>query len=140
MSVVLSRKANKFVPKSRWIASLSNGETIFEDHREGEEPAWARLKEYVEAHDLSITNLRAQFESGKTVPLPAGQEGYVQKKKAWITQGAGGVMLCIGYVQKNIAGVHEAANDGDSIFRIVRDPGEPWTIYRKDIREAKARL
>ncbi|MHA2063176.1 MAG: hypothetical protein ACXABY_02225, partial [Candidatus Thorarchaeota archaeon] len=78
--------------------------------------------------------------SGKTVPLPAGQEGYVQKKKAWITQGAGGVMLCIGYVQKNIAGVHEAANDGDSIFRIVRDPGEPWTIYRKDIREAKARL
>ena len=135
--IVLSRKVNKFVPKSRWIASLSNGETIFEDYRDGLEPAWVRLGEYVVENGLSITNLRAHFESGKTVPLPAGQEGYVQKKKAWLTQGAGGVLLCVGYVQQGKAGIHEAGNDGDSVFRIVKDPGEPWAIYRKDIRDGK---
>ncbi len=138
MSVVLSRRVDEFVPKSRWIASLSNGETIFEDIRDGMEPAWVRLSEYVEENDLSITNLRAQFESGKSVPLPAGQEGYGQKKKAWLTTGAGGVLLCVGYVQKGKAGIHEAANDGDSVFRIVKDPGAPWTIYRKDVRDEQA--
>ena len=140
MPVVLSRRVNEFVPKSRWIASLSNGETIFEDLRDEEEPAWERLRRYVEEEGLSITNLRAQFESGKSVPLPAGQEGYVQKKKAWFTTGAAGVLLCVGYIQKGKAGIHEAANDGDSVFRIVSDPGEPWSIYRKDIRDAKVSL
>ena len=137
--IILSRNVNKFVPKSRWIASLSNGETIFEDNRDNEEPAWERLKKYVEENDLSITNLRAQFESGRSVPLPAGQEGYIQKKKAWLTTGSAGVMLCIGYVQGNRAGILEAANDGDSTTRLVKDPGEPWTIYRKDIRDAIAK-
>lgn len=134
MSVIVSKKVNSFVPKSRWIASLSNGETIYEDHRKDQEPSWERLATYVEQEGVSITLLRVQFESGREIKLPAGQEGYIQKKKAWITGGAGGLMLCIGYAFKGRCMIHEASNDGDSISIIGEDPGEPWTIYRKDIR------
>jgi hypothetical protein len=137
MSVVVSKKVNESVPSSRWIASLSNGETIYEDYVDGMNSAWERLAEYVEQEDVSITNLRVQFESGRIVTLPAGQEGYIQKKKAWLTTGQGGVMLCIGYASKGKCLIHEASNDGDSVSIIGADPGEPWTIYKKEIRDAK---
>jgi len=136
MSVVVTKKVNEFVPKSRWIASLSNGETIYEDHIEEVEPAWVRLSEYVEQEDVSITNLRVQFESGRTINLPAGQDGYIQKKKAWLTGGSCGVMLCVGYIQGNKSMIHEASNDGDSVSILGPDPGEPWAIYKKEIRNA----
>lgn len=140
MSVVVTKKVDETVPKSRWIASLSNGETIYEDHKKDEGPAWERLARYVEQEGVSITNLRVQFESGRMINLPAGQEGYIQKKKAWISSGAGGVMLCIGYAQKGRCLIHEASNDGDSVSIIGKDPGEPWTIYKKEIRDVKASL
>ncbi len=135
--IVVSKKVNEFVPRSRWIASLSNGETIYEDYRKDEDPAWERLAEYVEQEDVSITLLRVQFESGKTIKLPAGQEGYIQKKKAWTTGGAGGVMLCIGHAQQGRCLIHEASNDGDSVSIYGADPGAPWTIYSKKVRDAK---
>lgn len=135
--IVLSRKVNEFVPKSRWIVSLSNGETIFEDYRVNEEPAWERLALYVEANSLSITGMRVQFESGLEIKLPSGQEGYIQKKKAWCTGQTSGLLLCVGYTQGNISMIHEASSGGDSVSKIGPDPGEPWTIYRKDIRESK---
>ena len=135
MSVVVSKKVNEFVPKSRWIASLSNGETIYEDNRDGEDPAWVRLAKYVEQEDISITTLRVQFESGRLINLPAGQDGYIQKKKAWLTGGQGGVMLCVGYASKGRCLIHEASNDGDSVSIMGKDPGEPWTIYSKKVRD-----
>ena len=137
MSVVVSKKVNELVPESRWIASLSNGETIYEDQREDEEPAWVRLSLYVEQEDVSITALRVQFESGRLINLPAGQEGYIQKKKAWITSGQGGVMLCVGYVSKGRCLIHEASNDGDSVSIMGVDPGSPWTIYSKKVRDER---
>jgi len=136
--IVLSRKVNKFVPKSRWIVSLSNGETIFEDYRDDEEPAWTRLALYVHENDLSITGMRVQFESGLGIKLPSGQEGYIQKKKAWCTGQTAGLLLCVGYVQGNISMIHEASSSGDSVSKIGPDPGEPWTIYHSDIREKKS--
>lgn len=136
MDFGFSKKVDEFVPKSRWVASLSNGETIYEDHREGYEPTWIRLAEYVLQKDISITNLRVQFESGKIIKLPSGQEGYIQKKKAWLTPGAGGVMLCLGYASKGRCMIHEASNDGDSISIIGVDPGAPWTIYSKKVRDS----
>jgi len=132
--VLVTKKVNETVPKSRWVASLSNGETIFEDHLENEEPAWERLKRYVVENELSITNLRAQFNTGLEITLPPGQEGYIQKKKAWITSGRGGLMLCIGYVQGARCLIHEGSSDGDSISKIGPDPGEPWTIYSRERR------
>jgi hypothetical protein len=135
--IILSRKVDEFVPKTRWIVSLSNGETIFEDHRVDQEATWIRLAKYVEECDISITSMRVQFESGLEIKLPPGQEGYIQKKKAWCTGQAGGLLMCVGYVQGNISQIHEASSSGDSVSKIVEDPGSPWTIYRKDIRESK---
>lgn len=128
---------NDSVPESRWIASLSNGETIFEDIIDDEEPAWERLAKYVEQEDVSITGLRAQFASGKIIHIPAGQDGYIQKKKAWLTSGQGGFMLCVGYASKGRCMIHEASNDGDSVSIYGEDPGAPWTIYKSELRRAK---
>lgn len=133
----LSKSINPDVPKTRWIVSLSNGETIFEDHRKDQPPAWQRLAEYVEEEDLSITAMRVQFDSGLEIKLPSGQEGYIQKKKVWFTGQSGGLCLCVGYVQGDKSMIHEASSDGSSISKIVADPGPPWTIYKKEIREQK---
>lgn len=141
MEVVLSKKVGKYVPEVRWVASLSNGETIFEDRMPDLKPAWSRLAEYVEYNDLSITNLRAQFGPGKgEIKLPAGAEGYIQKKKAWFSSaGSGDELLGIGYIQGNLCLINYAGASGDSFTeRGVPDPGEPFSIYRKDIRQKKA--
>lgn len=140
--IELSRRVDEFVPKDRWVVSLSNGETIYDDRRPGISPAWQRLAEYVEANDLSITSMRLQIR-GVEIKLPSGMDGYIQKKKAWgTTDGTSGVKLCVGYVTQGLSLIHEVDSGGDS--RTIRpgdkeykgDPGEPWTIYRKDIRDA----
>lgn len=126
------------VPKERWIASLSTGQTIHENHREGLKPAWERLARYCEETGVSITNLRLLI-AGTEIKLPAGQQGYVQKKVAWSNMVQGGVRKCIGYVQDGRALIYEASSDGDSLTIRGTDPGAPWTIYRKDIRDAVAK-
>lgn len=46
---------------SRWIASLSDGTTVFEDHTpDCDRSAWRRLQDYVRQHGLKITNLRLE--------------------------------------------------------------------------------
>ena len=46
--------------QGRWIASLSDGSTVFQDHTPGEKSAWSRLKDYVELHKLKVTNVRLE--------------------------------------------------------------------------------
>lgn len=132
----LSKSADEFVPENRWIASLSNGETIFEDSRPIE-PSWVRLASYLKDNDLSITGFRVQFKNGLEVKMPSGQEGYIQKKKAWVTGGGGGIKFCAGYCQKGRALIHEISVDGDSRSIYCQDPEEPWTIYKKEVREKR---
>lgn len=132
----LARKVGPHVPKERWVASLSNGETIHEDETPGLPPAWKRLAKYVEDHDLSITGLRL-FIANTEVKLPSGQEGYIQKKVAWTLGGVvGGTRKCIGYTQQGHALIYEVDTTAGSRTTRGLDPGEPWTIYRKDIRDA----
>lgn len=52
-----------YVPSAsqgRWIASLSDGSTVFQDRMPGVKSAWRRLHEYVELHKLKVTNLRLE--------------------------------------------------------------------------------
>lgn len=49
-----------YVPDNRWIVSLSDGSTIFEDLTPGAESAWSRLKKYVQYNHLILTNLRLE--------------------------------------------------------------------------------
>lgn len=134
MNYRLSRKVDADVPKERWIASLSNGETIYENNFKDELPAWERLGQYCEDNDLSITSLRLQI-AGTEVKLPSGQQGYIQKKIAWTVGGTtGGLRRCIGYSQDGLALIHEVDNQRGSRTQRTVDPGAPWTIYRADRR------
>lgn len=131
--IILSRKVNKYVPKIRWIASLSNGETIFEDCIEGQPSAWTRLALYVKQNNLAITMLRAQI-GPHIVDLPSNQDGYIQKKKLQSTFNWTQKSLCIGYAKDGLALIHYLGEDMSSFTEQgVKDPGVPFTIYRHDI-------
>lgn len=95
MTLAFSSK-HPFVPNpakdstaSRWIASLSDGTTVFEDVTPGERSAWVRLREYVEVHKLKLTNLRLEAYGHRVVLMPYRDDtgnpqinGYWQSKKA----------------------------------------------------------
>ena len=130
--IFLSRRVNKHVPKNRWIASLSNGETIFEDYRKGEKAAWVRLSQYVIENGLAITYMRAEI-GGLVWDSPANQEGYVQKKRVTSTGAWTSKMLCVGHVQGGLALIHYLGPDRSSQSTRCADPGHPFTIYRHDI-------
>lgn len=137
MDYKLSKRVDSTVPFNRWVASLSNGETIFENEIPGEDPSWVRLARYVEDNGLSITNLRLQI-GGTEVKLPAGAQGYIQKKVAWVlSNGTCGIRKCIGYCQDGLALIYEVDEARGSRTNRTVDPGSPQTIYRADIRAAK---
>lgn len=52
----------------RWIASISDGSTVFEDVSPGIESAWRRLSLYLQIHNLKLTNLRLEA-FGKCINL-----------------------------------------------------------------------
>ena len=131
--IILSRKVDEFVPINRWVVSLSNGETIFEDSRKHIPPTWERLSEYVKANKLAITKMRVQL-GNLEVGIPANQKGYVQKKKMMSTGSWTKKQWIVGHVGENDdALLHYIATDRSSQSKIESDPGEPWTIY--DCRE-----
>lgn len=90
-----------YVPKpsedpkaSRWIASLSDGTTVFEDVIPGETSAWRRLSDYVKVHNLKITNLRLEAYGLQIVLLPyRGEDKTPQINGYWHSKGIG-VLLC----------------------------------------------
>jgi hypothetical protein len=67
-------------PFRGWIASLSNGETIFEAQSEpGERSAWQQLRNRCADEGLHLTQLRLQL-NGVTLIGVSAAEGYCQ---AW---------------------------------------------------------
>lgn len=128
--IFLCKSVDEFVPENRWIASLSNGETIFEDRHPNLPPAWARLSEYVKKNRLAITQLRAQI-AGTMVNLPPNQEAYIQYKKAISTGSRSDVTMCIGFVQGSRAKIFQISSaNKSSRTLILPDPGEPKSIYK----------
>jgi len=102
MTLAFSSK-HPFVPNpnkdplaTRWIASLSDGTTVFEDVTPGYKSAWLRLKEYVEIHNLRLTNLRLEAYGHRVVLIPYKDDfgspqinGYWHSKKAGALFNAG---------------------------------------------------
>lgn len=127
----LATSVDSSVPKERWIASLSNGETIHENNFKHLVPAWERLSKFCEATGLYITKLRLLI-AGTEVKLPSHQEGYLQKKIAWTTMQQNGVSKCVGYVQNGLALIYKVSSDKDFTSERTIDPGRPWTIYRTE--------
>ena len=74
---------DQYVPIDRWIATLSNGQTVYQNCIEGRKSAWTRLREYVEQNKLHITSLRLQA-LGHTITLPPHDQvdGYWHSNRA----------------------------------------------------------
>jgi hypothetical protein len=96
MTLAFNTRHPHVYPNNRWIASLSDGTTVFEDITPGMKTAWMRLKEYVAANDLHITNLRLEYAGQQARLIPYKDEagnpqllGYWQakKQKRFITSG-----------------------------------------------------
>lgn len=62
--------------KVRWIASLSNGETLYEERGnfktiQGELSPWLRLLSYLTEKDLTITSIALTFDERTRYNLPS---------------------------------------------------------------------
>jgi len=81
-----TKTSDPYVPGHRWIASLSNGQTIFQDNTPGIESAWNRLRNYVQANRLQITNLRLQAYGQHVQLLPfKADDGSPQVAGYWFS-------------------------------------------------------
>ena len=72
MTLAFSSK-HPYVPtpeQGRWIASLSDGSTVFQDITPHESSAWTRLRRYVELHGLKVTNLRLEAYGRRVMLIP----------------------------------------------------------------------
>jgi len=110
---------------NRWIASLSNGTTVFEDFTPGEQAAWKRLKHYVRANSLQITNLRLEVYGQAVTMVSAkdGAEGY------WHCNGISGFVGISEWSSRGIGYVKE----GKIYITWIRDDG----IVSGEIRDIK---
>ncbi len=72
------------VEADRWIASLSDGTTVFEDRIPNIPSSWIRLQEHCKRNRLNITRLRLQAR-GILVQLPPwkGEDGKPQLEGYW---------------------------------------------------------
>lgn len=72
------------VEETRWIASLSDGTTVFEDRLPNMPSAWIRLQQHCLANRLNVTCLRLQAR-GVLVQLPPWKDenGLPQLKGYW---------------------------------------------------------
>jgi hypothetical protein len=77
--LVCTEKDEFIAEKVHWLVTLSNGHVVYQDDgRPGlEEPrAWFRLKKYVEANNLAITEFKIQFFTHVEQAAPSGCYGY----------------------------------------------------------------
>jgi hypothetical protein len=114
-----------YVSKDRWIASLSNGQTVFEDRTPGAPNAWKRLREYVCENNLQITQLRLQAFGKHSQCMPYKDEAgkpqlngywYMEKAERFLMFGGGPVPTKmakgIGYVQDGVLYICWIHEDG----------------------------
>ncbi len=81
MPTFVATKVHETTPQIRWMVSLSNGETVYEDERTDlPKRAWERLREYIKEQNVSITNLILQ-RGADIIEVPANQKGYCFGKK-----------------------------------------------------------
>src|SRR3990172_10021933 len=61
-----------------WVASLSNGETVYEQSPIAEEPSsWQKLLQKLKSENLKITQMRLQHGKNTVIAFPKA-DGYMQ--------------------------------------------------------------
>jgi hypothetical protein len=117
--------------QSRWIASLSDGSTVFEDRTPNIKSAWRRLREYVEYQGLKVTGLRLEAYGRQINLVPyrdgAGNpqlNGYWHSKRMNALLTSGGVIegqeVGIGFLKAGELVITWVSEDG-SVRQEVRD-------------------
>lgn len=116
---------------SRWIASLSDGSTVFEDLTPGKKSAWRRLRDYVADQKLKLTNLRLEAYGRQIVLVPYKDaegrpqiNGYWQSKRMNALLSSSGVLesqeVGIGFLKAKEVVITWVSEDG-SVRQEVRD-------------------
>jgi len=84
MTLAFNSKHPHVQKGNRWIASLSDGTTVFEDKTPKLKSAWRRLQDHVKQHNLHVTNLRLEAY-GKFIKLLSyrSDDGKVQLDGYW---------------------------------------------------------
>lgn len=91
---------------SRWIASLSDGSTVFEDITPHEKSAWMRLRDYVEVHKLKLTNLRLEAYGRSIMLIPyKDDEDRPQVNGYWHSKQMNALLHSGGIAEKQARGV-----------------------------------
>jgi hypothetical protein len=117
MNYVATNTTDFNVPENKWIASLSDGTTVFDDiGPPGTISAWRRLKAHVSNHKLKLTGLRLQA-FGQTISLPPGSEGYWHSKRVSAIVGSGShdftsYDFAVGYVAEGYIHITWVCQDG----------------------------
>jgi hypothetical protein len=112
MTLAFSSK-HPFVPNpkddpkaTRWIASLSDGTTVFEDKTPRILSAWLRLRDYVELHSLKVTNLRLEAYGRRVVLVPyRDAEDAPQINGYWHSKQIGVLLADCGVFEGNACGI-----------------------------------
>lgn len=111
---------DEHVPAGRWIASLSNGETIYEDCDPNEDRCWVRLGQYCKDNNIKITQMRWQYAHMEHISTKDA-EGYciVRKMRSYGTAISTQEFCGIGYIKDDIAYLMYLSSSGNS-FREER--------------------
>ncbi len=119
------------VPKTeRWLVSLSDGRTLFQDRTPHKTSAWSRLKDWVSSTDIYVTNVRLEAYGRKIVLIPFKHaethekqvQGYWHANKmARITHPSLNTevhFVGIGYIQNDMIHITWVRDDGHEIKEI----------------------
>ena len=91
---------------SRWIASLSDGSTVFEDITPHKRSAWLRLRDYVEIHELKVTNLRLEAYNRRVMLIPyKDDEDQAQVNGYWHSKQINALLHSSGVLEKQARGI-----------------------------------
>jgi hypothetical protein len=91
---------------SRWIASLSDGSTVFEDITPHERSAWRRLRDYVAEHRLKVTNLRLEAYGRSVILVPyLSEDKLPQVNGYWHSKQMNALLYSGGLVEGECRGI-----------------------------------
>ncbi len=101
--VVVCTQSHETTPWTRYVASLSDGTTVYQDEIPNLERSWQRLRKYIKLHNLKITNLELRREK-KAITIPGeNHRGYCYGNKgtAVAYTGVTDISQCVGWLDKN---------------------------------------
>lgn len=116
----LSTSTNSDTPEIRWIASLSNGITVYDSRNIDDiatPSAWLRLKKFCADHKVSITQLRLQYHD-LMITLAPHAKGYFFARRMMVLANVLNSFeekaIGIGHLDKNVLKINWF-NDGGLI-------------------------